>query len=149
MVKNKAGFTLIELMIVMIIMSVSLIASGYLYSPYQKHKMTLTSEKLISFLQLGRLTAIEKQRTIVIESDNWNKGCTMHFEHDPKILKHLEYHDIAVEIKLFGHDGKLKFTPDGRSSTNGTIKIVANTQKKMQQRIILHKSGRLRSEKVT
>jgi len=132
---NKIGFSLIEFLISILILSILLIPSITVFFRYHQNlALTSSANEIVSALQLARSYAINERSscTVVFEEN------TFSIYRGGKLLDkkyNLPQH-VKIKAKTPGFD-PVVFLPDGTSSQAGSLILVEENSKK-EKRIILY-----------
>lgn len=151
------GFTLIELIFTLGIVSILLILSTSISSVFIKHQVNTQTSKLFHTMQYARSEAIKRGQTVVLCptqdfhlcSPKWDKGYMVFVPaqnqtQDIKNILRIETipHHLTVNSKAIT---AIKYSSDGSSLTRATIHVI-NHQNQCEQKIVLYDSGRSRIE---
>ena len=143
------GFTLVELIISLIILTTLAVSGISFYHFPSRDHLKLVSEDIISNLRFARLSAIQANEIVIVDSENWNKGFHIRYSSSPNLLRNIHFNRLKIEPILFNSQSSIQFTPDGRCLNNGRLFIKDCLNNQVSIEIILNISGRIRSETVT
>lgn len=164
---RRSGFTLIELMIVLSIMSIILILSFPSFNRLMAQSQLNTARYDVStFINMARTLAITRGKRVVLcpslDQDNchnegeWHRGMIVFHDpnrnrmHDPdeEILLANDPMGPGVKVVSSRFRRKISYLPSGLSSgTNLTIRLCHDTESVPSQAIIVSNTGRLRIKK--
>jgi type IV fimbrial biogenesis protein FimT len=161
---NKSGFTLIELIIVIAILSITFSLAVPTYKDIQlRQKINGQANQLFSIIYLARSEAIKRSSVVTIckSSDNqtcggaWSDGWVMFADYDEdgaldpsETIISAGKIDSQIKMKwsAFGSDNYIRLTPRGMTlSQNGTFTLCPETGDALIARtVIVSKLARVR-----
>lgn len=167
--KNRQGFSLIELLVTMVVISILLtIAAPALKDFVRKNQISTNANTLVAALNLARSEAIKRNADVIVRhkgttAKKWEEGWDVFVDldanetkdDDDTLLRTYPPLPTGFTLRTGAHFSSwMGYSANGRSrgsgGSNGTFRLCADDANKDTSRaIIINSIGRARTEKTT
>ena len=155
LVRNKAGFTLIEMVITAVLLGIiAAMAVPDFYRAMQKIKLNSTTRDIISDLRWARSKAIASRtqvglhfnfdaKTYVVFLDTYNPSGLQYTAGQDSVITTYNLSNIGTASSTFGNNTVI-FKPDGTCNTSGQVTCNSTDNNNTHVVDVLSSTGRIK-----